>query len=40
VAFAPAYLPTEYSYYAIIVTFVLLAMVLAIRPYGLYGRPA
>src|SRR5918999_30992 len=28
VAFAPAYLPTEYSYYAIIVTFALLAMVL------------
>jgi branched-chain amino acid transport system permease protein len=40
VAFAPAYLPSDYSYYAIIVTFVLLAMVLAIRPYGLYGRPA
>jgi branched-chain amino acid transport system permease protein len=40
VAFAPAYLPSEYSYYAIIVTFALLAMVLAIRPYGLYGRPA
>jgi len=39
VAFAPAYLPTDYSYYAIIVTFALLAMVLAIRPYGLYGRP-
>ncbi|QYN33605.1 branched-chain amino acid ABC transporter permease [Pseudonocardia sp. DSM 110487] len=40
VAFSPAYLPSDYSYYAIIVTFALLAMVLAIRPYGLYGRPA
>jgi branched-chain amino acid transport system permease protein len=40
VAFAPAYLPGEYSSYAIILTFALLAMVLAIRPYGLYGRSA
>ncbi|GAA2126400.1 ABC transporter permease subunit [Streptomyces synnematoformans] len=40
VAFSPAYLPSEYSYYAIIMTFVLLALVLAIRPYGLFGRPA
>ncbi|MEM7273673.1 MAG: branched-chain amino acid ABC transporter permease [Actinomycetota bacterium] len=36
-AFAPAYLPTQYTFYAIIVTFVLLAAVLAIRPSGLYG---
>ena len=40
VAFSPAYLPSAYSHYAIILTFALLAMVLAIRPYGLYGRPA
>ncbi|WP_129667562.1 branched-chain amino acid ABC transporter permease [Phytoactinopolyspora endophytica] len=40
VAFAPAYLPSQYSFYAIIVTFALLAMVLAVRPYGLFGRPA
>lgn len=39
-AFSPAYLPTQYSFYAIIFTFVLLALVLAIRPYGLYGRAA
>lgn len=40
VAFAPAYLPSQYTFYAIIVTFALLALVLAIRPYGLFGRPA
>jgi branched-chain amino acid transport system permease protein len=39
-AFAPAYLPTEYTFYAIIFTFVLLAIVLAVRPYGLYGKEA
>ncbi len=40
VAFSPAYLPSQYSYYAIIMTFALLALVLAVRPYGLFGRPA
>ncbi len=40
VAFSPVYLPTQYSYYAIIMTFALLALVLAVRPYGLFGRPA
>ncbi|WP_169789157.1 branched-chain amino acid ABC transporter permease [Nonomuraea candida] len=40
VAFSPAYLPSQYSYYAIIMTFGLLALVLAVRPYGLFGRPA
>jgi branched-chain amino acid transport system permease protein len=40
VAFSPAYLPSQYSFYAIIVTFALLALVLAIRPYGLFGRPS
>lgn len=40
VAFAPAYLPSDYTFYAIIFTFVLLALVLAVRPYGLFGRQA
>jgi len=38
--FASAYLPSNYTYYSIIFTFVLLAMVLAVRPLGLWGRPA
>jgi branched-chain amino acid transport system permease protein len=38
IAFAPAYLPADYTYYSIILTFVILALVLAVRPYGLYGR--
>jgi branched-chain amino acid transport system permease protein len=38
--FAAAYLPANYTYYSIIFTFVLLAIVLAVRPLGLYGRPA
>lgn len=40
VAFAPVYLPSRYTYYAVILTFVLLALVLAVRPYGLFGRAA
>jgi branched-chain amino acid transport system permease protein len=39
-AFAPAYLPVEYTFYSIIFTFVLLALVLAVRPFGLFGKPA
>ena len=39
VAFSPAYLPTDYTFYSIILTFVLLALVLAVRPNGLFGRP-
>lgn len=39
-SFSPAYLPTQYTFYSIILTFVLLAIVLAIRPHGLFGRPA
>jgi branched-chain amino acid transport system permease protein len=35
-----AYLPSDYNYYSIILTFVLLAVVLAVRPLGIYGRPA
>lgn len=38
-AFAPGYLPSDYTFYSIIFTFVLLALVLAVRPYGLFGRP-
>lgn len=40
VAFAPAYLPKDYTFYSIILVFVLLALVLAVRPYGLFGREA
>ena len=38
--FAAAYLPANYTYYSIIFTFVLVAFVLAVRPLGLFGRPA
>jgi branched-chain amino acid transport system permease protein len=38
-SFSAAYLPSNYTYYSIIFTFVLVALVLAIRPYGLFGRP-
>ena len=38
--FAAAYLPSDYTYYSIIFTFVLLVVVLAVRPLGLFGRPA
>jgi branched-chain amino acid transport system permease protein len=34
------YLPSDYTYYSIIVTFALLVVVLAVRPLGLFGRPA
>lgn len=37
--FAQSYLPSEWSNYAIIATFVVLAVVLAVRPYGIFGRP-
>ena len=36
---SPSYLPEAYSYYAIIATFIILALVLAMRPFGLFGRP-
>ncbi|PWU24583.1 MAG: ABC transporter ATP-binding protein [Candidatus Rokuibacteriota bacterium] len=38
--FSAVYLPTNSSYYSIIFTFGLLALVLAFRPQGLFGRPA
>lgn len=37
-AFSPAYLPADYTFYSIIFTFVILAVVLAVRPNGLFGR--
>lgn len=38
IAFSPAYLPSQYTFYSIILTFALLAVVLAVRPNGLFGR--
>ena len=38
--FSAAYLPENYTFYSVIFTFALLAVVLALRPYGLFGRPA
>jgi branched-chain amino acid transport system permease protein len=38
--FSAAYLPSSYTYYSIIFTFVLVAIVLAVRPLGLFGRAA
>jgi branched-chain amino acid transport system permease protein len=37
-AFSPAYLPADYTFYSIIFTLVTLAVVLAVRPNGLFGR--
>ncbi len=39
-AFAPTYLPYDYSQYSIIFTFILLALALAFKPYGLFGGRA
>ena len=39
-AFSDIYLPPEWSNYSILLTFVLLIAVLAVRPLGLFGRPA
>ncbi len=39
-AYSATYLPSAYNPYSIIFTFVLLAVVLAVRPLGLFGRPA
>jgi branched-chain amino acid transport system permease protein len=38
--FSASYLPASYTYYSIIFTFVLVAIILAVRPLGLFGRPA
>ena len=40
VQMSPAYLPAEYTFYSVIFSFGLLAVVLAVRPNGLFGRPA
>jgi branched-chain amino acid transport system permease protein len=39
-SFSDVYLPADYSNYSVLVTFGLLVGVLAVRPYGLFGRPA
>jgi branched-chain amino acid transport system permease protein len=38
--FSAAYLPSNYTYYSIIFTFALVAIVLALRPLGFFGREA
>ena len=38
--FSASYLPSNYTYYSIIFTFALVAVILAVRPLGLAGRPA
>lgn len=38
-SFSAVYLPADYTQYAIVFTFALLALVLAFRPQGLVGRP-
>jgi branched-chain amino acid transport system permease protein len=37
--FAASYLPTSATEYAVVFTFILLALVLGFRPQGLFGRP-
>ena len=37
---APQYLPGAWSNYSILLTFLLLVFVLAVRPFGLFGRAA
>ncbi len=38
--FGAAYLPLGYTNYSVLLVFVLLVLVLAVRPHGLFGRPA
>ncbi len=38
IAFSPSYLPSDYTFYSSIFTLVVLSLVLAVRPTGLYGR--
>jgi branched-chain amino acid transport system permease protein len=38
--FSDIYLPQGYTNYSVLVTFGLLVLVLAVRPLGLFGRPA
>ena len=39
-AFADIYLPEGWTNYSVLLVFMLLVLVLAVRPLGLYGRPA
>jgi branched-chain amino acid transport system permease protein len=39
-AFGDVYLPAGYQNYSVLLTFALLVLVLAVRPLGLFGRPA
>ena len=39
-SFSAVYLPASYTNDGILITFVILAIVLAVRPFGLFGRPA
>jgi len=36
---ASVYLPEDYTNYSILLTFILLIVVLAVRPTGIFGRP-
>ena len=38
-SFSGAYLPVSASQYSIVLTFLLIVLVLAFRPQGLFGRP-
>jgi branched-chain amino acid transport system permease protein len=38
IAFSPTYLPAEYTFYSVVLTFVILAIVLAVKPNGLFGK--
>ncbi len=39
-SFSDIYLPQGYTNYSVLLTFALLILVLAVRPYGIFGRPA
>jgi branched-subunit amino acid ABC-type transport system permease component len=38
--YSAVYLPADYTNYSILLVFGLLVVVLAVRPLGLFGRPA
>jgi branched-chain amino acid transport system permease protein len=38
-SYGDVYLPSGFSNYSVILTFLLLVVILAVRPYGLFGRP-
>lgn len=39
-SYGDVYLPSDYTNYSVLLTFFLLVIVLAVRPFGLFGRPA